>query len=182
MSVLDPPVPSPDWFSGGPLCHLSPLYGRDSPMLSQPGEGTQSWQFCPLISLGLLAVETRLAVFPQEVLTSPQCCPSWDVWLSYQVASFRGEAVLSTPRRFHTQFRHRSFSIHKRCSTVLQLLFNLRLLRCKPTRLSMAESCPTLLRFLCKQHPRIVPRLFPVLDPFGSPVSWRCQATSTMPL
>ena len=64
VSVPDSPVPSSDWFSSGPLCQLSPLYGWDSPTLSQPGEGTQSWLFCPLISLVLLVVETRFAVLP----------------------------------------------------------------------------------------------------------------------
>ena len=32
VSVPDPPVPSSDWFSSGPLCQLSPLYGWDSPV------------------------------------------------------------------------------------------------------------------------------------------------------
>ena len=32
VSVPDPPVLSPDWFSSGPLCQLSPLYGWDSPV------------------------------------------------------------------------------------------------------------------------------------------------------
>ena len=64
VSVPDPTFPSSDCFSSGPLCQLSPLNGWDSPTLSQPGESTQSWLRCPLISLGLLAVETRLSVRP----------------------------------------------------------------------------------------------------------------------
>ena len=159
VSVPDPPVPSSDWFSSGPLCQLSPLYGWDSPTLSQPGEGTQSWLFCPLISLGLLAVETRLSVPPfstgprapvpeeqiqfwthqapdiivafavhfstishndplavalsspsswgpsgdhlvaslQEALTPPHILSQMEVWLSSQVATFRGEGALPVP-------------------------------------------------------------------------------------
>ena len=43
-----------DWFSSGPLTRLGPLYGWGSSSPSLPGEGPQSWLFCPLISLGLL--------------------------------------------------------------------------------------------------------------------------------
>ena len=40
----------PPFFRGGPLCSLSLLYGWDSPPLSIPGRGTQSWLLMPLIS------------------------------------------------------------------------------------------------------------------------------------
>ena len=45
----DPPS---DWFSHGPSTRFPSLYrwGRGDPT---PGSGTQSWLFCPLISLGL---------------------------------------------------------------------------------------------------------------------------------
>ena len=49
-----------DWFSSGLLCGMSPLYGWDARTLSRLGEGTQSWSFCPLISLGMLQLETTL--------------------------------------------------------------------------------------------------------------------------
>ena len=49
-------------FPDPPLCGMSPLYGWDARTLSRPGEGTQSWLFCPLISLGMLQVETTLNV------------------------------------------------------------------------------------------------------------------------
>ena len=51
-----------DWFSSGPLTRLGPLYGWGSSSPSLPGEGLQSWLFCPVISLGLLVVEARRAV------------------------------------------------------------------------------------------------------------------------
>ena len=51
-----------DWSSSGPLTRLGPLYGWGSSSPSLPGEGPQSWLFCPLISLGLLVVEARRAV------------------------------------------------------------------------------------------------------------------------
>ena len=57
----DPPV---DWFSHGPLSSFPSLcgWGRGDP--TPPGSGTQSWLFCPLISLGLALAESRLGVPP----------------------------------------------------------------------------------------------------------------------
>ena len=52
--VTAPDPPQEDWFSCGPLCGMAPLYGWDARTLSRLGEGTQSWLFCPLISLGML--------------------------------------------------------------------------------------------------------------------------------
>ena len=60
VTVPDPP--QEDRFSCGPLCGMSPLYGWDARTLSRPGEGTQSWLFCPLISLGMLQLETTLNI------------------------------------------------------------------------------------------------------------------------
>ena len=59
-------VPFPhvvDWFTSGGLSRLCPLYGWNTSSLSRPGEGSQSWLFCPLISLignqfGVLAFST----------------------------------------------------------------------------------------------------------------------------
>ena len=56
-------VPLPhvvDWFTSGGLAR--PLYGWNTSSLSRPGEGTQSWLFCPLISLGLRSLEINLGV------------------------------------------------------------------------------------------------------------------------
>ena len=58
-------VPLPhvvDWFTSGGLARLCPLYGWNTSSLSRPGEGTQSWLFCPLISLGLRSLEINLGV------------------------------------------------------------------------------------------------------------------------
>ena len=41
---------------------MSPLYGWDARTLSGPGEGTQYWLLCPLISLGMLQVGTTLNI------------------------------------------------------------------------------------------------------------------------
>ena len=60
--VTAPDPPQEDWFSCGPLCGMAPLYGWDARTLSRLGEGTQSWLFCPLISLGMLQVETTLNI------------------------------------------------------------------------------------------------------------------------
>ena len=57
----DPPV---DWFSHGPLSSFPSLYGWGRGDPTPPGSGTQSWLFCPLISLGLALAESRLGVPP----------------------------------------------------------------------------------------------------------------------
>ena len=54
-SSVDPP----DWFSHGPLSCFDSLYGWGSSRPSPPGSGTQSWLFCPLISLGLALAESN---------------------------------------------------------------------------------------------------------------------------
>ena len=53
------PAGVPPFFSRGPLCQLGALYGWGRGALSMPGQGTQSWLFCPLISLGLALSEER---------------------------------------------------------------------------------------------------------------------------
>ena len=67
-----PPVPVPppdndlqaDWFSHGPLSRFPSPYGWGRGDPTPPGSGTQSWLFCPLISLGLALAESRLGVPP----------------------------------------------------------------------------------------------------------------------
>ena len=86
------------------------------------------------------------------------------------------------PRCILPPCRHRSLPFHTLFTSVQPLLLALRLLQCKPTRLSMVQLSPTHLRFLDPQHLPTVPRHFLVLDPFVSPDSWRCHATSIMPL
>lgn len=49
----------PEFFTRGPLCSSGRVYGWGNPPLSVPGQGTQSWLFCPLISLGLLQLEQQ---------------------------------------------------------------------------------------------------------------------------
>ena len=51
-----------DWSPSGPLSRLGPLCGWGASSPSPPGEGTQSWLFCPLMSLALLSLEARHAV------------------------------------------------------------------------------------------------------------------------
>ena len=57
-------TPGPNWFTHGPLAGLGSLYGWESPPVTQPGTGSQSWLFCPLISLGLVATERTRGVPP----------------------------------------------------------------------------------------------------------------------
>ena len=57
----DPPS---DWFSHGPLTRCPSLYGWGRGDPTHPGSGTQSWLFCPLISLGLALAESRMGVLP----------------------------------------------------------------------------------------------------------------------
>lgn len=52
------------FFTRGPLCSFSYLYGWGPPPLSVPGSRSQSWLFMPLISLGLLALEERVGLTP----------------------------------------------------------------------------------------------------------------------
>ena len=67
-----PPVPAPppdndpptDWFSHGPLTRFASQCGWARGDPTPPGSGTQSWLFCPLISLGLALAESRMGVFP----------------------------------------------------------------------------------------------------------------------
>ena len=54
----DPPS---DWFSHGPLRRFA-LRLVATPLL--PALATQSWLFCPLISLGLALAESRMGVLP----------------------------------------------------------------------------------------------------------------------
>ena len=56
--------PPADWFSHGPLSIFPSLYGWRRGDPTPPGSGTQSWLFCPLISLGLALAESRLGVPP----------------------------------------------------------------------------------------------------------------------
>ena len=57
----DPPS---DWFSHGPLTRFPSLYGwgRGDPTPTE--SATQSWLFCPLISLWLALAESRMGVPP----------------------------------------------------------------------------------------------------------------------
>ena len=56
QSVTMESTPDPNWFSHGPLAGLGSLHGWWSPPVTQPGTGSQSWLFCPLISLVLSAL------------------------------------------------------------------------------------------------------------------------------
>ena len=52
------------WFSHGPLASLGPLYGWGEHPITVPGQGPQSWMFCPIISLALAVVERARGVTP----------------------------------------------------------------------------------------------------------------------
>ena len=54
----DPPA---DSFSHGPLSKFAPLCGWERGDNNPPGSGTQSFLFCPLISLGLAVAKSRMA-------------------------------------------------------------------------------------------------------------------------
>ena len=47
----------PNWFLHGPLSTMGRRYGWDQSPISPPGNGSQSWLFCPLISLALAAAQ-----------------------------------------------------------------------------------------------------------------------------
>ena len=76
------PVP-PTWFSHGPLTTLGRLYAwGDSPILP-PGAGSQSWLFCPLISLGLVHAErARSVALYSTGSRTPLPAPQHDFWMS----------------------------------------------------------------------------------------------------
>ena len=57
----------PAFFTCGPLCSSDRIYGWGSPPLAVPGNGTQSWLFCPLISLGLLSFELESSLQPWSI-------------------------------------------------------------------------------------------------------------------
>ena len=68
------PPPTRDWFTHGPLSRFSPLYGWGSALPTPPGSGSQSWLFCPLISLGLPLQNPNsgsLLAPPQDSSVSP---------------------------------------------------------------------------------------------------------------
>ena len=52
------------WFSHGLLASLGPLYGWGEHPITVPGQGPQSWLFCPIISLALAVVERARGVTP----------------------------------------------------------------------------------------------------------------------
>ena len=62
--------PSADWFSHGPLSKFASLCGWVRGNATPPGSGTQSWLFCPLISLGLAVAESRMSVPPCSTFLS----------------------------------------------------------------------------------------------------------------
>ena len=70
-TLVPPPdnEPPADWFSHGPLSIFPSLYGWGRGDPTPPGSGTQSWLFCPLISLGLALAESRLVSLPTPLVT-----------------------------------------------------------------------------------------------------------------
>ena len=65
--VVEPPIPQSesvalpatprDWFTQGPSNRMGRLNGWGDPPITAPGNGTQSWLPCPLISLALAGAE-----------------------------------------------------------------------------------------------------------------------------
>ena len=147
---------------------------------------------CAVFAFQLGPSGNHLVVSLQEVLTPPHMLSQMEVWLSSQVATFRGEGAAPVP---HSPPVGPATEVHSSPvpSAFAPFPHNVHLSptvsprspfasKCKPTRLSMVQSSPTHLRFLDPQHLPTVPRHFLVLDPFVSPDSWRCHATSVMPL
>ena len=52
------------WFVAGPLSMFGDLCGWGSGPITAPGSGTQSWLFCPLISMALARAEVLRSVVP----------------------------------------------------------------------------------------------------------------------
>ena len=88
--------------SGVDHCAACPLNGWDARNLSRSGKGTQSWLFCPLISFGMLKVETTLNIpaYPTGLRApEPECQrPS-------------AGTVLSCPHPLHNE----SMDLHAGC-------------------------------------------------------------------
>ena len=53
-----------DWFSHGPLTRFASRCGWACGDTTTPCNATQSWHFCPSISLCLALAESRMGVFP----------------------------------------------------------------------------------------------------------------------
>ena len=88
-----------DWFSSGPLSRLGPLYSWGASSPSPPGEGTRSWLFCPLMSLGLWALEARHAVpaystGPRAPVPDPQA-QSWTAHAGDVIHTFADHFLVS---------------------------------------------------------------------------------------
>ena len=77
-SSVDPP----DWFSHGPLSCFDSLYGWGSSRPSPPGSGTQSWLFCPLVSLGLALAESNRGIPPYSTGSREQVPPDQSLFWS----------------------------------------------------------------------------------------------------
>ena len=80
-SSVDPP----DWFSHGPLSCFDSLYGWGSSRPSPPGSGTQSWLFCPLISLGLARAESNRGIPPYSTGSREHVPPEQSLFWSTHV-------------------------------------------------------------------------------------------------
>ena len=80
QSVTMESTPDPNRFTHGPLASLGSLHGWRSPPVTQPGTGSQSWLFCPLISLELLATERTHGV--QHKIQS-RCARQREFWLTH---------------------------------------------------------------------------------------------------
>ena len=65
----------PSWFSLGALSGFGAFFGWGSGPLTVLGSGTQSWMFCPLISLGLERAEVLRGVVPFSVGGRAQISP-----------------------------------------------------------------------------------------------------------
>ena len=78
----------PVFFTRGPLCGNGRVYGWGNPPLTVPGQGPQSWLFCPLISLGLLQLEQQTGLQPWSIGQRAEVPQSQsNFWLGWPQAS-----------------------------------------------------------------------------------------------
>ena len=76
------------WFSHGPLASLGPLYRWGEHPITVPGQGPQSWLFCPIISLALTVVERARGVTPFSTGPRSVVPPAQEqYWMTHAVAN-----------------------------------------------------------------------------------------------
>ena len=110
--VSSPPSSAdpPDWFLHGPLSCFDSLYGWGSSRPSPPGSGTQSWLFCPLISLGLAVAESNRGIPPYSTGSCEQVPPEQSLFCSTNAPHIiQAYATVNNPPQLRSNRGKRAF-------------------------------------------------------------------------